>query len=119
MIRPVADNVILRFKPRPAQTQSGLIHIPQTVTESRVGTREAEVLAVGPGHWTPQGKFIPTSVAAGETVLVDALAGQNYDMDLSVPRHNKPTEWGDEHGAFRIVREAEILCVLERDQAAE
>lgn len=118
-IRPTQDNVVLRFKPRPPVTASGLIHIPQTVTESRVGTREAEVMAVGPGHTTRQGKFIPTQVKPGEVVLVDALAGQNYDMDLNVPRHNKPTEWGDERGEFRIVREDEILCVVERDEEAE
>lgn len=118
MIRPTQDNVILKFVPRPTQTASGLL-IPQTVRESRVGTREAEVMAVGPGHTNRRGLFVPTQVKAGETVLVDALAGQNYDMDLTVPRHNKPTEWADDRGEFRIVREDEILCVVERDEAAE
>lgn len=118
MIRPTQDNVILKFLPRPTQTAGGLV-IPQTVRESRVGTREAEVLAVGPGHHKPSGLFVPTQVQVGETVLVDTLAGQNYDMDLNVPRHNKPTEWADDRGEFRIVREDEILCVVERDEAAE
>ena len=118
--RAVQDNVFLRFRPRPKTTQTGLLHIPETVQESRVGVREAEVLMVGPGHWTPQGKFIPTSVKVGEIVLVDALAGQHYDLDLSVPRHNKPTEWADDKGQFRVVREDEILGVIERDaEAAE
>lgn len=117
--RATQDNILIKFQPRPPVTASGLIHIPQTVTESRVGTREAVVLAAGPGHTSRQGKFIPTAVKVGETVLVDALAGQNYDMDLSVPRHNKPTEWADDRGEFRIVREDEILCVVERDEAAE
>jgi chaperonin GroES len=114
MIRAYADNVVLKFLPRPKKTAGGLIHIPDTVAESRVGTREAEVMAVGPGHTTRQGKFIPTCVQVGELVLVDALAGQNYDLDLTAPRHNKPTEWADERGEMRIVREDEILCVIER-----
>lgn len=117
-IRPIQDNVVIRFSPRPAVTASGLLHIPQTVTESRVGTREATVLAVGPGHTNRRGLFIPTAVKVGENVLVDALAGQNYDLDLTVPRHNKPTEWADDRGEFRIVREDEILGVIERDEAA-
>ncbi len=116
--RAIQDNVFLRFKARPKVTQTGLLHIPETVQESRIGTREAEVLMVGPGHWTQQGKFVPTTVKVGETVLVDALAGQHYDLDLSVPRHNKPTEWADDKGQFRVVRESEILCVVERDAEA-
>ena len=117
-VQPYQDNVLIQFQPRPTLTASGL-HIPQTVTESRVGTREAKVLAVGPGHTTCQGKFVPTEVKAGETVLVDALAGQDYSMDLNAPRHNKATEWDAEGGPLRMVREDEILCVVERDEAAE
>lgn len=117
--RAYADNVILRFVPRETMALGGLIHLPQQVTESRTGTREAEVLAVGPGHWTRAGKWCPTEVAVGQRVLVDALAGQNYDLDLTVPRHNKPAEWGDERGEFRVVREDEILGVVERDEPAE
>jgi co-chaperonin GroES (HSP10) len=116
--RAYADNVILRFVPRPTTALGGLIHLPQQVTESRVGTREAEVVGVGPGHWTRAGKWVPTEVQVGQLVLVDALAGQNYDLDLTVPRHNKPAEWGDERGEFRVVREDEILGVVERGAAA-
>lgn len=120
MIRPLQDNVLLQFLPRPTETASGLIHIPATVSESRVGTREARVIAVGPGHTTRAGKFIPTAVKVGESVLVDSLAGQDYSMDLNAPRHNKATEWDAEGGALRMVREDEILCVVERDaEAAE
>jgi len=118
-IRAYADNVVLRFVPRPTTALGGLIHLPQQVTESRVGTREAEVLAVGPGHWMRSGQFRQNVVQVGQRVLVDALAGQNYDLDLSVPRHNKPAEWGDERGEFRVVREDEILAVIERDAEPE
>ena len=119
-VRPYQDNVLIQFQPRAAMTASGL-HIPQTVTESRVGTREAKVIAVGPGHTERSGVFVPTQVKVGETVLVDALAGQDYSMDLSAPRHNKATEWDADGGALRMVREQEILCVVEREeeQAAE
>ncbi len=116
-VQPYQDNVLIQFQPRPTQTASGL-HIPQTVTESRVGTREAKVLAVGPGHFSRENVRIPTTVKVGETVLVDALAGQDYSMDLSAPRHNKATEWDADGGALRMIREQEILGIVERDEAA-
>jgi len=115
MIKPRQDNVLLRFIERPTETASGII-IPKTVSESRVGTRQAEVVAVGPGHYTPQGKFIPVEVTPGDRVLVDSLSGQDYSMDLYRPRQNKGSEWGDDRATYRMVRQDEILCVIERDE---
>lgn len=111
------DNVVLRFVARASMTASGL-HLPDTRQGEK--TREAVVMAVGPGHRNRGGHFVATTVQVGARVLVDARAGQNYDLDLSVPRHNKPTEWADGSGEFRIVREEEILCDLGADaEAAE
>lgn len=114
--RAYQDNVVLRFEERAKVTASGL-HLPDTRQGDK--TREAVVMAVGPGHTNRGGHLVPTSVQVGDRVVVDARAGQNYDLDLSVPRHNKPTEWADERGEFRIVREEEILAVLESAEAAE
>lgn len=116
MIRAYADNVIIRLEPL-AKMSAGGLHLPDTQKTRNTGTREATVLAVGPGHYEGS-RFIPTQVKAEQRVLVDALAGQNYDFDLTVPRHNKPAGWADEHGEFRIVREQEILAVIEREEAA-
>jgi len=117
-LRAYADNVVIRLEPLATMTASGL-HLPGTQKTKQTGSREATVMAVGPGHVRPNGVLVPTQVQVGERVIVDALAGQNYDMDLSVPRHNKPVEWADSQGEFRIVREDEILCVVEREAAAE
>jgi co-chaperonin GroES (HSP10) len=117
-IRDYADNVVIRLEPLPEMSQSGRLHLPQNREERRVGSRRARVVAVGPGHTSPKGLFIPTQVRQGELVLVDVLAGQDYSLDLNVPRHNKATEWGDERGQFRIVREDEILCVIDAEEAA-
>jgi hypothetical protein len=60
--------------------------------------------------------FVANEVQPGDRVIVDALAGQNYALDLSVPRHNKSTQFQElfgERGEFRIVREQEILAVFE------
>lgn len=119
MIRALQDNVVVRFVPRPAVTAGGL-HIPQTASRRKAGVREAEVMAVGPGHFrdSGHGRFVPTTVRVGEVVMVDELAGQDYSLDINVPRQNKGAEFGDERGEFRIVREDEIHAVVERDGAS-
>jgi co-chaperonin GroES (HSP10) len=119
--RAFADNVVIRLEPL-AKFSAGGLHLPDSHKPKTTGTREATVMAVGPGHYSRLGALIPVDAAivAGARVIVDALAGQNYDMDLTVPRHNKPTEWSDDRGEFRIVRADEVLGVVERDsQAAE
>lgn len=121
MIRAYADNVVIRLEPLPTETASGL-----AIVRTKTGAREhrrATVLASGPGFRDRHGFLVPNEVKPGDVVLVDALAGQDYSLDLSVPRHNKSSEFQDllgERGEFRIVREQEILAVVEQDdQAAE
>ena len=120
--RAYQDNVIIVLDPLETETASGLA----LVHNRRPGAREqrtARVLASGPGYFTKLGALVPNTVKAGDRVMVDAVAGQNYDMDLTVPRHNKSPGFdglfGD-RGEFRIVREQEILAVFEDEaQAAE
>lgn len=114
-LRPYADNVILVLEPEPTKTQSGLAMVRLRGPGARY-SRTARVVSSGPGYWDERRlRFIPNEVRAGERVVVDALAGQNYDLDLTAPRHNKPTEFQElcgEKGEFRIVREQEILAVI-------
>ena len=122
MIRAYADNVVIRLEPRPTETASGIALVHGARTGAR-DHRRATVLASGPGFRDRRGFLVPNEVKPGDVVLVDALAGQDYSLDLSVPRHNKSSEFQEllgERGEFRIVREQEILAVLEEDsQAAE
>ena len=128
-MRAYADNVVLAFEPRETETKSGL----SIVHSGKSGAREhriARVVQSGPGYWTRMGNrdargmyatgwrdvFVPNTVKPGERVIVDALAGQDYAMDLSVPRHNKSQQFQElfgDRGEFRIVREEEILGVVE------
>ncbi len=112
--RAYADNVVIELEPVRTETDSG-IAIVQTAKGAR-DHRVARVVASGPGYTLPSGAFVPNTVRAGERVLVDALCGQNYDLDLTVPRHNKSAQFQElfgDRGEFRIVREQEILGVLE------
>lgn len=97
----------------------GILFLPENRKLEQ--TLRAEVIAVGPGYFrdSGHGRFIPTTLKPGEVVLVDRQAGQDYQWDINVPRQNKGADWGDERGNFRIVREEEVLAVIEEAEAAE
>jgi co-chaperonin GroES (HSP10) len=110
-VKPYADNIAIEFLPEATSTAGGL-HIPQQAQNQK--TRRARVVATGPGYYTSLGKFVATTVQPGDTVLVDRLAGQDYVWDLSVPRHNKKgCDFSEDGREWRMVREQEILAVLE------
>lgn len=113
--RPYADNVLIVLEPEPTETKSGLAMVRLRGPGARY-SRTARVVATGPGYFDERlQRFIPNQIQAGERVIVDALAGQDYSLDLTVPRHNKGIEFQEllgERGQFRVVREQEILAVI-------
>lgn len=120
-LRAYADNVIIRLEPL-EKVSAGGIHLERSRATENKGTRTAVVLASGPGHRTRRGTFIPNETRAGQRVLVDAMAGQDYSLDLEAPRSNASAQHPDassfdsllgQKGEYRIVREDEILGVLE------
>jgi len=126
MFRCYADNVAIQLEPLEVMTQSGL-HLPQRTERGAMGHRIARVIASGPGHYrqkrggagsTVDGAFVANETKPGDRVIVPALCGTNFDMDLTVPRHNKGEDFKEllgDKGEFRIVRENEILGILESD----
>jgi len=128
--RPTQDNVLLRLEPLLTRSAGGieLVHINKNGSRKH---RTAVVLASGPGYYgrptylNPGGLFHPNEVQVGERVVVDALAGQDWSMNLSAPRHHaKAHDFGEltdmPAGEYRVVREQEILGVIEPEaQAAE
>jgi len=116
-IRAIQDNVVIRFLPPPKKTDGGILFMPDTAKPEQ--TLKAEVISVGPGHYRDNGHghFVPTTLVAGQIVLVDRQAGQDYCLDVNVPRQNKAADWTDKQGNFRVVREEEVLAVVEEEQA--
>lgn len=122
-IRPYADNVVLELEPLPTQTKSGLA-IVDTSRKTK-GHRTARVIASGPGYWgiptysSPGGVFIANETRAGDRVVVDSLAGQDWSMNMSAPRHHERAQEFEEllgrRGEIRVVREAEILAIIEEE----
>ena len=131
--RMLQDNVLVRLKPRPKLVAGGLIQAPDNAKAKLGGLREAEVIAVGPGHHplfalrcapahtlaVARGPFQATEVQPGDVVVVDEAAGQDYRFDVSAPRANPAGADGSwiQGSDCRIVREDEILFVDEAPNA--
>jgi chaperonin GroES len=94
-VRPLHDRVLLRRLEEKEVVKGGII-IPDTAKEK---PQEAEVIAVGPGKLDDNGKRMPIDVKKGDRVLIGKYSGNDIKMN-------------DEE--FLIVREDEILCVIEK-----
>ncbi|KAJ7575271.1 hsp10-like protein [Mycena floridula] len=74
---PLLDRVLVqRFKPE-TKTASG-IFLPSTATSSPLP--EATVIAVGPGAPNKDGAVIPTTVKAGDRVLLPGWGGNSIKV---------------------------------------
>lgn len=119
-MRCYADNVLIEIEPLETVSASGLALVHTRAPGAREH-RFARVIASGPGYKRPCcGAFVPNETRPGDRVIVDALAGQKWDMDISKPRQGI----GDldhllgERGAFRVVREDEVLAIVEDEAVA-
>jgi len=92
-IQPLYDRVLLK-RIEEQEVKRGNIIIPDTAKEK---PQEAEVIEVGKGRVTEDGKVVPLSVKKGDRVLIGKYSGTEVTID------------GVEHV---IVREDEILAVI-------
>lgn len=76
-IIPLHNNVLVKRAKSEEKTAGGLI-IPTNATEK---SREAEVLAVGPGRVTYIGKLIPVEVKPGDIVLLEKNVRSEVKLD--------------------------------------
>ena len=98
-IRPLHDRVIVRRIEEGEQIRGGII-IPDTAKEK---PQEGEVVAAGEGKYKDDGTRQALDVKAGDRVLFGKYSGSEIKID------------GEE---FLIMREDEILGILERAGAA-
>lgn len=92
-LKPLNDRVLVKRLESEEKTAGGL-YIPDTAKEK---PSRGEVVAVGPGKYTDDGKLIPMAVKAGDTVLFNKYAGTEVKLD------------GVEH---LVMREDDILAVI-------
>ena len=94
-VTPLYDRVLLKRLEEKEVKKGGII-IPDTAKEK---PQEAEVIAVGPGRKTEEGKLITLDVKPGDRVLIGKYSGTDVKID------------GTE---YVILREDEVLGVLKK-----
>jgi chaperonin GroES len=93
-IRPLADRIVVKPLEETEQMRGGL-YIPDTAKEK---PQQGEVVAVGPGKLTEDGKRIPIEVKEGDRVLYGKYSGTEVTV-------------GDEQ--YLILRESDVLAVIQ------
>lgn len=76
-IRPLHDRVLVKRIELEEQVRGGII-IPDTAKEK---PQEAEVVAIGPGKLTDDGKRTPLEVQPGDRVLMGKYSGSEIKID--------------------------------------
>lgn len=94
-IRPLHDRILAKRLQEQEKTAGGLF-IPDTAKEKPL---EAEVIAVGNGKITEDGKVRALDVKKGDKILIGKYSGSEVKID------------GEEH---IILREDDVLAVLEK-----
>lgn len=76
-LQPLADRLVVKPIAREEKTKAG-IFLPDTAKEK---PQEGEVIAVGPGRVTEDGKRIAMEVKVGDTVLYAKYGGTEIKID--------------------------------------
>ena len=90
-LQPLGDRVVIKTIEREEVTKTGIV-LPDTAKEK---PQEGEVIAVGPGRLSEDGKRIAMDVKAGDIVIYAKYDGTEIKLD------------GEE---LIILREADILA---------
>ena len=95
-LKPLEDRVIIKAVEEEEKTASGIV-LPDTAKEKPM---IGEVVAAGDGKWDEAGKNrVPMDVKKGDKVIYGKYSGTEVKLD------------GEER---LIMREDDILCVIER-----
>jgi len=94
-LRPLQDRIIVKRVEEETKTAGGLF-IPETAKEK---PQRGEIVAVGNGKKTEEGKVLPLDVKVGDLVLFGKYAGTEVKVD------------GEE---YLMMREDDLLAVVEK-----
>jgi len=86
-LQPLADRVVVKPVPKEEKTKSG-IYIPDTAKER---PQEGEIIAVGPGRLTDDGKRIAMDLKVGDRVIYAKYGGSEIkieDQELVIMRES-------------------------------
>ena len=94
-VKPLADRVIVKAFEEQEMKKGGII-IPDTAKEKPM---EGEIIEIGPGRTTEEGKKIDLEVKKGDRVLYGKYSG---------------TEVSIEGTEYLIMRESDIYAIINR-----
>ena len=76
-IRPLGERVVIKPLPREEISKGGIV-IPDTAKEK---PQEGEIIAIGPGKLSDDGKRIAMEVKVGDKVVYSKYAGTEFKLD--------------------------------------
>ncbi len=91
--KPLKDRVLVKYSEEDEKSSGGL-YIPDTAKEK---PQKGEVMALGPGKVTDDGKLQKMDIKAGDIILFEKYAGSKINMDNT---------------EYLIIREEDILGIL-------
>ncbi len=92
-LTPLGDRVVIKALDKEEVSVGGII-IPDTAKER---PQEGEVIAVGPGRMTDDGKRLALDISAGDKVIFSKYAGTEVKID---------------NEDYLIVRESDVLAKI-------
>jgi len=92
-IKPLGDRVVVKPLESIERTKGG-IYVPDTAKEK---PQEGEIVAVGPGRTTDEGKQVKIEVKVGDKVLYGKYSGTEVTIDEE---------------EYLIMRESDILAII-------
>lgn len=92
-LKPLADRIVVKPSPAEEKTVSGII-IPDTAKEKPM---QGEIVAVGKGRVSDDGKIIPMELKVGDKVLYGKYSGTEVTID------------GEE---YLIMRESDVYAII-------
>lgn len=76
-VKPLGNRVLVKRSEQKEAVKGGII-LPESAKKK---PESAEVIAVGPGKTSEEGKLLPMPVKVGDTILMDKYAGQEITID--------------------------------------
>jgi chaperonin GroES len=92
-VKPLADRVVVKPLEDAEQMRGGL-YIPDTAKEK---PQQGEVVAVGPGKLTEEGKRVDPELKVGDKVLYGKYSGTEVTLD---------------DAQYLILRESDVLAII-------
>jgi len=76
-INPLGERVVIKPLPKEEVSKGGIV-IPDTAKEK---PQEGEIIAVGPGKLSEEGKRVAMEVKVGDKVIYSKYAGTEFKLD--------------------------------------